>query len=368
MTETRAAGWRPPDGIILWSAVVLLGAGTLLAVILSPHMALRSGLDSHHFAVRHALHVLVAVGIMLAVSQLNERIVLRMGTLLCVVSFLAVLALHVFGTDYGKGSVRWLSMGAISVQPSEFVKTGSVLVMAWLFSADTQESGLLAKTGAFAVAAVVALLLAVQPDVGQAVLLMLVWGVMYLLVGASFVVLLLLLAMTALSGVMTYFLLPHVRSRVDMFLSGIEPAHSQLDKVDRALDQGGLLGRLMGSDAARIHIPDGHSDFAAASIAAEFGLVVCMVLLLTFAVIGARATTRLYRLQSPFAQLAVAGLLALMLLQALLHFGVNFRLLPATGMTLPMVSYGGSSLLATGISMGAILALVRGAAEKGQNI
>ncbi len=361
MSAARAAGWwRPPDRMLLLTAAVLLVAGMVLAAVVSPHMAARTGLDSHYYALRHLIHVAIAAGVMLIVSQMGERTVRRLGVVVLAGSALAMVLLFWLGTDFGKGSTRWLSLGPVSVQPSEFAKAGVVLTMAWFLSGSGKESGIPGKTIAFGIAIIVVALLAAQPDVGQAVLIVLIWGVVYLLAGASPLVLASLAASASLCGLLAYQFLSHVRYRVDMFLSGSEPAHSQLDKVDQALAQGGLLGRLMVSDEVRIRIPDGHSDFVVASITAEFGLVACVLLLLAFAVIAARSAWRIRGLQSLYAKLAVAGLSAQLVLQALLHFGVNLRLLPATGMTLPLVSYGGSSLLAAGFSMGAILALSRG--------
>lgn len=360
MSAARAEGWwRPPDRALLVTAALLLTAGMVLAAVASPHMAARHGLDSHYFALRHLLHVAVAAGVMLAVSQLGEREVRRLGVLVLLVSALAMALLPWFGTDFGKGSVRWFSLGPVSVQPSEFAKAGAVLTMAWFLSSAGKETGVPGKSLAFGTALGVVALLAVQPDIGQAALVILVWGIVYLLAGASPLMLISLAAFAALGGLLAYQFLSHVRYRVDVFLSGSEPAHSQLDKVDQALAQGGLLGRLMASDEARIRIPDGHSDFVVASITAEFGLIACLLLLLAFAVVAARSAWRVRSLRSRYSKLAAAGLSALIVLQALLHFGVNLRLLPTTGMTLPLVSYGGSSLLAAGFSMGAILALTR---------
>ena len=319
----------------------------------------KHGLASFHFALRHGAHALLALIFMAATSLLTERGVRRCGILFFAVALLAMALLPWFGTDFGKGSIRWYSLGFMSLQPSEFMKIGFILTIAWFLSGTVSEPAPPGKTISFAIALLVAGLLAVQPDFGQAALIMAVWGVAYLLAGANLLLVLLLALIVTGVASFAYQFHPYVASRIDVFLSGNTPAFSQLALVDRSIERGGLFGRGFGVEGLNTRIPDAHGDFVIAVATEEFGLVACFVLLALFALFAARVAWRLNTVSSPFAQFAIAGIAAQISLQALVHFGVNLRLLPATGMTLPFVSYGGSSLLAAGITVGVLLALTR---------
>lgn len=351
--------WRSIDRVLVVVVVALLASGAVLSFVSSPQMATRHGLDAFHFAMRHGAHAVLALLLMLAASTLGEREVRRFGLILFVLAFIALALLPWFGSGFGKGSIRWYSLGGFSFQPSEFMKLGLALTISWFLVGSYQESGPPGKTIALVLSLLVVALLALQPDFGQALLVMGAWGVAYSLAGANPLLLLAVLLGAAGMAWAAYTFHPYVRDRVDGFRTGDVSDFSQVGMVEGALEDGGLFGRGFDAGGFSGAIPDAHSDFVVAVAVREFGLVASFALLLVFAVLALRVAWRVRRLTSPYAQLAGAGIAALISLQALVHFGVNLQLLPPTGMTLPFVSYGGSSLIASGITMGVLLALTR---------
>jgi cell division protein FtsW len=265
----------------------------------------------------------------------------------------------VLGTDFGKGAVRWYSLGVGSLQPSEFVKPCFVVLAAWLLAAAQEVAGPPGRSISLAAALVVVGLLAVQPDFGQAALVLFGWGVMYFVAGAPIALLLALAVAAVGAGALAYNASEHFARRIDGFLAPDLDPRTQLGFATNAIQEGGFFGVGVGEGQVKWSLPDAHTDFIIAVAAEEYGLVLVLVVLALYATIVVRAFWRLMRERDPFIRLAGAGLVTMFGAQAMINMGVAVRLLPAKGMTLPFVSYGGSSLIAGGLLMGMLLAFTR---------
>ncbi len=355
--------WRSVDQWTLGAVGALFVIGMVLGLAASPPLADRNGLPHFHYVTRQAFFGVLSLGAMLALSMATPRQARRLSALGFIGCFMAVLLLPLFGTDFGKGAVRWYSFGFGSVQPSEFLKPFFVVFAAWLLSASRAQNGppgaLLSCVAAVAVAAS----LAAQPDFGQATLVLAVWGMMYFVAGASTLVLGALAAAALGAGWAAYSHSAHFASRIDAYLAADVQPLTQLGYATDAILAGGLFGVGVGEGTVKWSLPDAHTDFIIAVAAEEYGLVFCLSIIGLFALIVLRALQRLMRERDVFTQLAGLGLTTLLGLQALINMGVAIRLFPAKGMTLPFISYGGSSALAVGIGMGMLLAMTRSRAD-----
>jgi cell division protein FtsW len=365
-TDTSIVGrwWWTVDHWILTAVALLIASGALLTLAASPAVADRIGLDSFHFVKRQFLLLVPAVGLMLAVSLLSPRGVRRLATAGFVIS-LALVAATVFGGDEIKGARRWLHLGTLSIQPSEFLKPTFAVVAAWMFAASKRSPEFPGNWFSAALLATAVGLVLSQPDIGMVVVISAVWSAQFFMAGLPmvWVGLLALLALAAAIG--AYLAFPHVAQRIDLFLN---PASGDTYQVDRALEafaNGGLLGRGPGEGVIKTIIPDAHTDFVFAVAGEEFGLIACLAIICLFAFVVLRGLGRLLQEGDLFVLLAGAGLLVQFGLQAVINIGVNLRLMPTKGLTLPFISYGGSSLLALALGMGMILALTRRRAGQG---
>ncbi len=283
----------------------------------------------------------------------------RLGVLGFIFAFIAVAFLPVLGTDFGKGAMRWYSLGFGSVQPSEFLKPGFVVVAAWLMAASQEINGPPGKTMSLALVIVIVGFLALQPDFGQSALILFGWGVMYFLAGAPFILLGVVAAVVVLGGMFAYNNSEHFARRIDGFLSTDVDPTTQLGYATNAIREGGFFGVGVGEGQVKWSLPDAHTDFIIAVAAEEYGLVLVMIIIALYATIVVRSFLRLIHERNTFIRLAGSGLAAMFGVQALINMGVAVRLLPAKGMTLPFVSYGGSSLIAGGIALEMLLAFTR---------
>lgn len=351
--------WRTVDRWTLACVLGLFGIGILLGLAASPPLAERHGFDPLHYVGRQAFFGTMALIAMLFTSMLSPQMVRRLGVLGFIAGFAALALLPVLGTDFGKGAVRWYSLGFASVQPSEFLKPGFVVLAAWLLAAGQEINGPPGRTLSFAVAVTVCLLLALQPDFGQACLVLFSWGVMYFIAGAPLWLLLGMAASVVLVGGFAYQNSEHFARRIDGYLSAEVDPSTQLGHAANAIQEGGFFGVGVGEGQVKWSLPDAHTDFIIAVAAEEYGLVLVLAILGLYATIVLRALFRLLRERDPFVRLAGTGLACSFGVQAMINIGVAVRLLPAKGMTLPFVSYGGSSLIAGGIAVGALLAFTR---------
>ncbi|WP_158967522.1 peptidoglycan glycosyltransferase FtsW [Chachezhania sediminis] len=355
--------WRTLDKWTLVCIFLLFGVGLLLGLAASVPLAERNGLDPFYYVQRQAMFGSAAMVVMLAVSMLSPDMVRRVGALGFLISFLALVALPFLGTDFGKGAIRWYSIGFGSVQPSEFLKPGFVVVAAWLLAAAQQVGGPPGKTWSFILCAAIVGMLVAQPDFGQASLILFGWAVMYFIAGAPMLLLVAMAGITVLGGAFAYTQSAHVARRIDGFLATELDPTTQLGFAANAIRSGGLFGVGVGEGQVKWSLPDAHTDFIIAVAAEEYGLVLVLVVIALYMMIVLRSLGRLMRERDPFIRLAGAGLACTFGVQAMINMGVAARLLPAKGMTLPFVSYGGSSLIAGGIAMGMLLAFTRSRAQ-----
>jgi cell division protein FtsW len=351
--------WRTIDRWSMSCIMILLVIGLLLGLAASPPLAARNGLDPFHYVTRQAIFGGLAMVVMLLMSMLNPVAVRRIAVLGFAVSFVALALLPFLGTDFGKGAMRWYSLGFVSFQPSEFLKPGFVVLAAWLMAAGQEIGGPPGKTYSLMLTIMIVALLALQPDFGQAALVLFSWGVMYFVAGAPMLLLLGLAGAVVFVGTFAYSNSDHFARRIDGFLSPDVDPTTQLGYATNAIREGGFFGVGVGEGEVKWSLPDAHTDFIIAVAAEEYGLVLVLVIIALYAVIVSRSLFRLIRERDPFIRLAGTGLACAFGVQAMINMGVAVRLLPAKGMTLPFVSYGGSSLIAGGIALGMLLAMTR---------
>jgi len=351
--------WRTIDRWSLAAIVGLFLAGMLLGLAASPPLAVRNGLDPFHYVTRQAAFGVVAIGAMLVVSMMAPSTLRRLSVIAFLCSFVAVALLPLLGTDFGKGAVRWYSLGFVSLQPSEFLKPTFAIFAAWLMAASYETGGPPGRTLSFVVAVILTAMLALQPDFGQAGLIIATWSLMYFAAGAPVTLLGGVGGGVMAAGWFAYHNSEHVARRIDGFLASEVDPRTQIGYATNAIQEGGFLGVGVGNGQVKWILPDAHTDFIIAVAAEEFGLILCVVVMALYMTVVVRSLLRLVRERDPFIRLAGTGLAVLLGMQSLINMGVAVRLLPAKGMTLPLISYGGSSLIAAGLGLGVLLAMTR---------
>lgn len=359
-TDTSVIGrwWWTIDRWSLAALFVIVAAGALLILAASPPVAERIGVDPYHFVKRQYIVIPVAIALMVSVSLASPLQIRRAAT----IGFIACLALLVVTLAVGveiKGARRWLNIGSFSLQPSEFVKPFFAVTSAWMFAEWRRRENFPGHLVAIGLYLLTIGLLLLQPDLGQTVVVTAIWFAQFFLAGLPLIFVAALVGFGVFGLIGAYFVLPHVASRIDRFL---DPATGDTYQVDRSLEafmNGGLLGTGPGEGTVKMGLPDAHADFIFSVAGEEFGAIACLLLLGLFLFVILRGMTRLISEQNLFILLAGAGLLSQFGLQALIHMASSLQLMPAKGMTLPFVSYGGSSLLALAIGMGMALALTR---------
>ena len=351
--------WRTLDKSVLTAILILFSIGLLLGLASSPPLAEKNGLAPFHYVYRQAIFGSLALFVMLVFSMLPSRVIRRLGVIGFLLCFVALCLLPFFGTDFGKGAVRWYGLGFASVQPSEFLKPGFIVTVAWLISANGQINGPPGRLWSFIITMLVVALLIIQPDFGQACLILFGWGIIYFVAGASFILLAALALMVLVAGSMAYSYSEHFAKRIDGFLSPDIDPRTQLGYATNAIQEGGFFGVGVGEGQVKWSLPDAHTDFIISVAAEEYGLFLVVLIILLFTWIVLTSLIRLLKERDAFNRLAGSGLVAMFGIQAIINVGVAVRLLPAKGMTLPFVSYGGSSIIAMGITVGMLLALTR---------
>jgi len=351
--------WRTIDRWTMSCVLILFVIGLLLGLASSPPLAGRNGFDPFHYVERQALFGGLALIAMLVTSMMSTTLVRRLAVLGFIAAFIALAFLPVFGTDFGMGAVRWYSLGFASLQPSEFLKPGFIVVAAWLLAASQEINGPPGRLWSFALCMAIVAMLVVQPDFGQACLILFGWGVMYFVAGAPMLLLIGMAGVVVLGGMFAYSNSEHFARRIDGFLNQEVDPTTQLGYATNAIREGGLFGVGVGEGQVKWSLPDAHTDFIIAVAAEEYGLILVLIIIALYSIIVVRSLLRLMRERDMFIRLAGTGLACMFGVQAMINMGVAVRLLPAKGMTLPFVSYGGSSLIAGGIAVGMLLAFTR---------
>ncbi len=357
--------WWTIDRPMLLVLVLMLFAGLVLSMAASPAVAERIGLDSFHFVKRHAVFIPVAIAIMVGITFLEARAIRRLALLVLVGSLIGMVLTLLIGFS-AKGAQRWISIAGFSLQPSEFLKPAFVILAAWLFAENDRRPEIPGNLFAIILLMVAGALLVAQPDIGQTILLGAVWSGLFFMAGMPLFWIFLLLGLGMAGLTAAYMFLPHVKGRISRFLDPATGDNFQVDKAMDSIVQGGWLGTGPGEGIVKRILPDSHTDFIFAVLAEEFGIIVCLVLVGAYIFIVVRSLMLALRSHDLFKRLAIAGLAILFGLQAVINIAVNLQLMPAKGMTLPFISYGGSSLLSVALGMGFLLALTRRRPEVGQ--
>jgi cell division protein FtsW len=358
---TAIARLRDGDQVLIVCASIALVLGVLFSMAASPSAAARIRIDeAFYFAARQAGYAALGALLMLGMSAANARTARRTGVILTTI-FLPLCALAAWFAPEVKGAQRAFDLGVISLQPSELLKPALVVTWAWLLSAaagDAQRSfpGRAIAFGLFFLASVSLL---AQPDIGQAALLSITFAAMLLVSGLALRWLFAGGAAAALAGWAIYNFYPHARARIDAFINPEGDAAYQVNRALDAIAAGGVFGRGPGEGVIKRSLPDAHADFVFAVAAEEFGLLASLGVIALFAVIAFRGLSRAGRMNAGFERLTVAGMITLITTQAAIHIAVNLSLLPAKGMTLPFISFGGSSMVGAAIAMGMCIAALR---------
>ena len=353
-----AAWWWTIDRLLLAALLALMLGGIVLSLAASPPVASRLGLEPFYFVSRHVLYLIPALAVLLGTSFLPPRHVRRLALIVFAVSVLMVLATLHFGAEV-KGARRWIVLLGVNIQPSEFLKPAFVILIAWLFGESAQRPEMPANTMALGLLLVAVTGLVLQPDFGQTMLVALVWSALFFLAGMRIVWVIGLGGVAAVGLATAYMLVPYVARRIERFR---DPSSGDTFNIDQALEsfqQGGWFGRGPGEGTVKRILPESHTDFVFAVAAEEFGIVLCLVLVAVFAFIVLRTLRHAMRNDDPFARFAAAGLAIMFGLQSAINMAVNLHLMPAKGMTLPFISYGGSSMISIAYGMGMLLALTR---------
>lgn len=354
--------WWTVDHWLLATVCFLLGIGFLLTMAASPAVAERLRLDSFYFVKRHALYLIPVLSIIFFVSIMDIQKIRRFSFIVYAIGILLLVITYFFGVEI-KGARRWLNFGGFSIQPSEFIKPALVVLSAWMLAERESNSQFPGKILALGFYGLAVILLLLQPDMGMVVLMTITMFGQFFLAGLPILWILVagILSIGGLCG--AYFLFPHVTQRIDRFLDrDAGDKYSDRYQITQSLEafmNGGFLGQGPGEGTVKKHLPDAHADFIYAVAAEEFGFILCFIILGLFAFLVLRAISRMLNENNFFIVIAVSGLIMQLGIQAMINMASTLGLIPTKGMTLPFISYGGSSMLALAIGFGMVLGLTR---------
>lgn len=353
-----AEWWWTVDRELLGALFALMGIGILMSFAASPAVAERLKLGEWHFIIRHMLLLIPTIGVMLGVSLMTPRQARFLALGMLGLSMVLLAATLVVGTEI-KGSQRWLHFAGQSLQPSEFVKPAFAVIAGWLMAERMRRSDVPGHTITIGLLGLIVAILMLQPDVGQTVLILLTWAALLFIAGISWWVIAVLGGLGIAGITSAYLLFPHVSRRIDTFLGGDSGDNYQVEKALQSLVEGGWFGRGPGEAVTKRYLPDAHADFVFSAAAGEFGILFCMALVGLIGFVVWRGLSRAQLLNDLFARLAASALVIQFGLQSAINLMVNINLIPPKGMTLPFVSYGGTSMIAVAFGMGILLALTR---------
>jgi cell division protein FtsW len=346
------------DRLLLAAIIALMLGGIILSLAASPPVATRIGLDPFHFFNRHVLFLLPSFIVLIGVSFLSPRQIRRTALIVFAVSIVLIVATLLVGPEV-KGARRWITLIGLNIQASESAKPAFVVVAAWLFAESARRPEMPATSIALVLLMMLVSLLVMEPDFGQTMLILMVWGALFFIAGMR-MIWVLGLAGAASAGLFgAYLLVPHVAGRIKRFMNPASGDTFQVDTAMEAFSNGGWFGLGPGEGIAKRSLPDSHTDFVFAVAAEEFGIILCLALLALFAFVVIRALSRAYATEDMFSRFAASGLTILFGVQAAINMSVNLQLIPAKGMTLPFISYGGSSIISLAYGVGMMLALTR---------
>ena len=357
--RTRYANWWwTVDRMMLAAIAVLMMTGIVLSLAASPAVATRIGLDAFYFVNRQVMFLAPSLFVMIATSFLAPRQIRRVALVVFIIALAMTAATLFFGAEV-KGARRWIVLAGVNIQPSEFVKPAFVILISWLFAESTRKSDMPANTLALGLLLSVVGVLVLQPDFGQTMLIALVWGALFFMAGMRLIWVGGLAGIAGLGLVGAYFTVPHVAQRIQRFMDRGSGDTFNIDLALESFARGGWFGKGPGEGTVKRILPESHTDFVFAVGAEEFGIALCLMLMALFAFIVIRSLRHAQRNEDPFNRFAASGLAILFGLQSAINMAVNLHLMPAKGMTLPFVSYGGSSMISLAYGMGMLLALTR---------
>ena len=349
--------WTIDKGLLLGISALIL-FGIVLVAAASPAVALRIGLAENHFFLRHLVFLMPATALMLLVSMLGPRNLWRLSTLVFIGGSVAMVLVPLMGMEI-KGAQRWLHIGGFSLQPSELVKPAFAIAAAWLMARQKEKELFPGDFYAAGLYAIFTGLLLMQPDFGMTVVVTCIFAAQIFLAGLRFRYLVFVFAAGAMLLLSAYMSFGHVQSRIDRFLKPESGDTFQIERSLQSFQHGGVFGTGPGQGVVKNRLPDAHADFIFAVSGEELGFIMTLVLVGLFAFVVLRGLRHAMESEDMFAILACGGLLTMVGLQAFIHMGSSLHLLPTKGMTLPYISYGGTSLLSIGFAFGAVLSLTR---------
>ncbi len=354
-----AIWWWTLDRVTLTLALILLVLGFFFSFSSSPVAAPHvSHYDTFYYTKRHFVFALLTAAGMIAISMLSLKGIKRVSVLVYGAAISIMGLLPIIGHS-AKGGRRWLELGPIALQPSEFLKPALIVLIAWMFCEGQKGKGVPGVTVAFCLYALAIGLLLIQPDVGQSILITIAFGACFFISGVPFRWIIGMLGTAGAGLVGLFFIQPHFRNRIMGFISPDADSGFQVARAKAAIANGGLWGVGLNEGTMKRLIPDLHTDFIYSVVAEEYGLWLILIIIGIFAFIIIRGLLKAMAMQDPFRQIATSGLYIMLGMQVLINVSVNLGLIPPKGMTLPFISYGGSSMLAMGLTLGFILALTR---------
>ena len=351
--------WQSVDQWTLVSTLILIVMGLLLSMAASVPLADSNDMPAFYYVYRQAIYGVISFSLIVFLSTTNLSFVRRLGIIGFFLVVIALALLPIFGTDFGKGAVRWFSLNWLTIQPSEYLKPFFVVFVSWVVAGNIKSNPRAGLFLSFSSMAICVFLLTMQPDLGQTVVLIGCWVLIHFIVGVSWIFSAVFFTFASTVALIFYHFSNHVATRLQTFFSNVIEPTSQMGLVEQAIHSGGFLGVGAGNGKIKWSLPDAHTDFIIAVAIEEFGLIVFILILILYIVILLRTLSRLLIERNPFLLLVGLGLLTIIQTQALINLGVAARLLPTKGMTLPFISYGGSSMVAMGILMGLLLNVTR---------
>src|ERR1700742_3009778 len=350
--------WWTVDRPLLGAIIALMLSGIVLSLAASPAVAVRIGLDPFHFFNHHVMFLLPSFIVLIGVSFLSPKQIRRSALIVFAVSITLIVATLLIGPEV-KGSRRWITLLGLNIQASESAKPSFVVIAAWLFAESTKKPEMPATSMAVVLLLMFVALLVMEPDFGQTMLTLMVWGALFFIAGMRMVWVFGLAGAASAGLFLAYLLVPHVAGRIQRFMNPASGDTFQVDTAMEAFANGGWFGLGPGEGIAKRSLPDSHTDFVFAVAAEEFGIILCLAILALFAFVVIRALSRAYSSEDMFARFAASGLAIMFGVQAAINMSVNLQLIPAKGMTLPFISYGGSSMVSLAYGVGMMLALTR---------
>ena len=356
--------WYTVDRWMLFAIIFLGCIGLFFSLAISPAEAISIKTNTYFFLTRHFIYFLISLFFLVSISILPSSSVRKLSLIVFIISFIGIFLTLIIGVSSG-GASRWLSAFGFTIQPSEFLKPSLIIVVSWFLARSRLESDITLQIIPLIVTLSVISLLLLQPDVGQTILIILTIMGLLFFNGLSWKIISALITISFLGFIFLYLNFSHVASRVNNWLAGwffpesLDNRPTQISAAIDAFENGGLFGQGIGEGWMKYNLPDAYTDFIFAAVAEEGGLFLIIVIILIYGFLIIRGFSKITLVSDYANQLAASGLLLIFGLQTLFHMAVNLSLAPAKGMTLPFISYGGSSILSLGICMGMFLSLTK---------